>query len=97
MIDELIKTEADIEYIFVTDENGSIFAHTFTNGYPPDLLKWNPLGDKKMRVQLLDTEKGFIRDIGLRIFDGMSSEVHVGLREARIRSSLAQLRNFILL
>ncbi len=96
MLDELIKTEGDIEYIFVTDERGSIFAHTFTNGYPPDLLEWNPLGDKKISVQLLDTEKGLIRDIGLRIFDGMSSEVHVGLREARITSSLVQLRNFIL-
>ena len=97
MINELIKTEGDIEYIFVTDEKGFIFAHTFPNGYPPDLLEWNPLGDKKISVQLLDTEKGLIRDIGLRIFDGMPSEVHVGLKEERITSSLIQLRNFIFL
>ncbi len=96
MINELIKTEGDIEYVFVTDEKGSIFAHTFTNGYPPDLLEWNPLGNRKMSVQLLETEKGLIRDIGLRIFDGMAAEVHVGLKEERINSSLIQLRNFIL-
>lgn len=97
IIRELLKTEPDIEYIFVTDKDGSIFVHTFNNGHPPDLLSWNPLGERSMGVQLLDTEKGYIRDIGIKIFEDMQPEVHIGIREERITNSLKMLSNFVII
>lgn len=95
-IEDVIKTENDIEYIFVTGKDGHLFAHTFQNGYPPDLLTWNPVVKSAISVQLLDTEEGFIRDIGIKIFEGMKPELHVGLRETRINETLARIRNLVI-
>ncbi|HAK88595.1 MAG: hypothetical protein A2077_06680 [Nitrospirae bacterium GWC2_46_6] len=108
-IKDVMEKEKDIEYIFVTDKNGNLFAHTFTNGYPPDILQWNSLKNPPERmgihgaeqnsihaIQLLDTEKGFIRDIGLRIFGGMNPELHIGIKEERIEKTLKKMRNLII-
>lgn len=95
-INEVLEKEEDVEYIFITDENGNIFAHTFTGGIPEGLLSWNPLNEKTKGVQLLDTEKGYIRDIGLRVFDGMASELHIGISEERLIRTLHKIRNIII-
>lgn len=95
-VDDVLKTEKDIEYVFVTSKDGHIFAHTFKNGYPPDLMQWNPMDiNKLLSIQLLDTEKGFIRDIGIRVFGGMNPELHIGIREDRITQTLHRIRNIV--
>ena len=71
--------------------------NTFQNGHPPDILRWNQLDiNKLLSIQLLDTEKGFIRDIGVRVFGGMNPELHIGIREERIRQTLSRIRNLII-
>lgn len=92
-LNEVIGKEKDLEYIFVTEEKGELFAYTFNNGYPPDVLSWNPLGDKMTNVQLLDTEKGYIRDVGIKVFNDTKAELHVGIREDSLKSTLARTRN----
>jgi signal transduction histidine kinase len=89
---EVLNKEKDVEYIFVTDEEGKMFAHTFNNGTPPDILSWNPLGSKTLNVQLLDTEKGYIRDVGVSVFQGTKSELHLGIREDSLKQTLAKMR-----
>jgi len=91
-LNEVLNKENDLEYIFVTDEEGSIVAHTFNDGIPLDILSWNPLNDKTTNVQLLDTEKGYIRDVGIKIFHGTKSELHVGSREDNLKKTIVQLR-----
>lgn len=95
-IEDVIAAEQDIEYIYVTDKNGYLFVHTFKNGYPPDLMYWNPMDiNKLLSIQLLNTEKWFIRDIGIRVFGGMNPELHIGIRENRITQTLRQIRNIV--
>lgn len=91
-LNEVLDKEADLEYIFVTDEEGNIFSHTFSNGNPPDILTWNPLNESSLNVQLLDTEKGFIRDVGVRVINGTKSELHLGIREDSLKHTLLQMR-----
>jgi signal transduction histidine kinase len=91
-MNEVIRKEKDLEYIFVTNEEGEIFAHTFDYGTPPDILGWNPLSKDSISVQLLDTEKGYIRDVGVSVFDGTKSELHLGIREDSLRDTLAKMR-----
>ncbi len=91
-LDEVLKKEQDVEYIFVTDEEGRIFAHTFDSGAPPDVHTWNPLVNEKMNVQLLDTEKGYIRDVGLSVFQGTRAELHLGIREDGLKQTLVKMR-----
>ena len=81
-IDDVGGKEKDVEYIFVTDKNGRLSAHTFKNGYPPDIVQWNAhlLWTNCCLYELLDTEKGFIRDVAVRIFGGMHPELHIGIR-----------------
>lgn len=92
-LNEVLNAENDVEYIFVTDEEGHIFAHTFSNGLPPDILSWNPLNNRTINVQLLDTEKGYIRDVGVNVFNGTKSELHLGIREDSLRYTLTKMRN----
>lgn len=93
-IENVQKTEHDIEYIYVTGKQGFVSAHTFSNGHPPDLLAWNPLKhNNTLSIQLLSTEHGLIRDIGLRVFEGMDHELHIGLKEDRIKQTLDSIRN----
>jgi len=89
---EVMQKEKDIEYIFVTNEDSELFAHTFQNGTPPDILSWNPLAGSSHHVQLLDTEKGYIRDVGVRVLEGGKSELHLGLREDALRDTLVRMR-----
>ncbi len=89
---EVLNREQDLEYIFVTDEEGNIFAHTFNNGTPPDLLSWNPLNRGPTNVQLLDTEKGYIRDVGMSVLNDTEVELHVGIREDSLKSTLSKMR-----
>lgn len=96
-IEDVIRTERDIEYIFVTNKDGYIFAHTFKNGHPPDILSWNPLSNKEVSIQLLDTEVGYISDVGIKIFEGMSPELHIGIKEERITQTLDRIKNLIVL
>jgi len=94
---ELMDTEKDIEYIFVTDQSGEILFHTFPNGYPTDLLTWNPVGsDKSPAIQLLATEHGLIRDIGIRFFPEMAPQLHLGLSETRLTRTLVRLRTMVI-
>lgn len=95
-IEDVLTAEHDIEYIFVTDKNGQMFAHTFKNGFPPDILRWNPLLNGSVSIQLLDTEKGFIRDIGLKVFEGMNPELHIGIKEERIAQTLRRIKNIVI-
>lgn len=91
-LNEVLAKERDVEYIFVTNQDGYIIAHTFDAGYPGDILTWNPLKSRSQNIQLLDTEKGYIRDIGVNIFPGTKSELHLGMREDSLLDTLRQAR-----
>lgn len=89
---EVLGKERDVEYIFATDQEGRIVAHTFDNGVPSGILDWNPLHDRAMNIQLLDTELGYIRDVGVTIFKGTKSQLHLGIREDSLKQTLTRAR-----
>src|SRR4030066_1696620 len=89
---EVLDKESDLEYIFVTDEEGVMFAHTFDSGIPAGILSWNPLNERASNIQLLQTEKGYIRDIGINVFEGMKAELHLGIREDSLKDTLLKMR-----
>jgi len=89
---EVLDKERDVEYIFATDQEGRIVAHTFDSGIPSGILDWNPVEDKVMNIQLLDTEKGYIRDVGVAIFKNSKSQLHLGIREDSLIQTLNRAR-----
>lgn len=96
-IKSALGSDNDLKYAFVVGLNGKVFAHTFGSGYPVGLTEWNPTGNNEETVQLLATETGTIRDIGVKLFYGMPAEVHLGLKETRITNTLGRLRNSIVI
>ncbi len=91
-IQEVLSKENDVEYIFVTNEEGRIIAHTFTGEIPPGIVTWNPLDKGMTNIQLLDTEKGYIRDVGVKVFNGTKAELHLGIREDTLNDTIMELR-----
>ncbi|MCX8069134.1 MAG: ATP-binding protein [Thermodesulfovibrionales bacterium] len=97
VINDIIKQDRDIRYIFVTDLNGKLFAHTFKDSYPIDILQWNPItADSMKSVKLLETEEGRITDIAVKIFAGMPSELHIGIKEDKILNILSKITNYMI-
>ena len=90
---EVLEKEKDLAYIYVIDNDGKLFADSFKDGYPPDLLSWNPLEKKSQHIQLLETEDGNIRDVGVSVIKGTGAELHVGIREDSLKNTLMQMRN----
>ena len=96
-IKSALGSDADLKYAFVLGLDGKVFAHTFGQGYPAGLTEWNPTGNHEEAVQLLATEAGNMRDVGVKIFYGLPAELHLGLKETRITSTLVRLRNSIVI
>lgn len=81
-----------VEYAWVVTPGANKVIHTFGSGFPEALLTANPVPpDRTYSIQLLSTEKGPIRDIGMRILDGLDAELHVGFSENGILSSLRRV------
>jgi signal transduction histidine kinase len=95
-LQNVITLAPSIEYMFVVGLGGELFADTFENGYPPDLLNWNPLQGKRRSVRLLDTEVGYINDVAVEIFKGTEAQLHIGVQGKSIQESLDQIRTIII-
>lgn len=96
-LESVLGSEEDLQYAFVVGLDGRTFAHTFGAGPPTGLMTWNPTGGAVESVQLLDTEAGIIRDVGVKVFDGLAAELHLGLPETRIEAALVRIRDRIVL
>lgn len=95
---EVTRIEKDIAYIYLTGFDGRLLFHTFPDGHPPDILEWNPVRiSDAPTTRLLDAEEGLIRDIGLQVVEGMSAELHIGLSEKRLASTLTTIRTLMII
>ena len=86
---DIMKSEDDIEYIFVLDHEGKILAHTFDRGFPTELLGVNrDVSKKKYSAQKITTEKGELIDIAVPMMEGEAGVVHLGFSEKQIRAEI---------
>jgi len=93
LIDNLHGQYDDIIYIFLTDTTGNILTHTFSGGFPTDLLTVNQASEKPQPRQLT-TERGQIYDFNVRIVVGDKSlgSIRMGLARSEIDAQIAQQR-----
>ncbi|MBI4650714.1 PAS domain-containing protein [Candidatus Desantisbacteria bacterium] len=96
-VNDLKNQEDDIEYIFITDSNGEILVHTFLDGFPVELKNINVLNKKHTSsVQTIDTDKGIILDIGIRLSKNGIGEVHLGITEKSIQETINNLLELLI-
>jgi PAS domain S-box-containing protein len=87
-----IKTDEDIEYIAILDNDGGVLAHTFEKIFPENLRKVNILQPgQKCRVQRLTMERGNVYDIAVPILKGELGVVRLGISEGTIRQCIANI------
>ncbi|MHC1758141.1 MAG: ATP-binding protein [Negativicutes bacterium] len=89
LLRDMRQTNEDVRYLFVISQEGAILAHTFSGGFPVDLLNDNmPTDLRKGQSVLLDTEEGRVLDVAVPIMEGRLGRVHVGLSDRSLQSVL---------
>ncbi len=93
LIDNVQGQYDDILYVFLTDAGGNILAHSFTGGFPTDLLLVNVDGRKEQPLHLT-TEHGPVYDFNAAIILGASNlgTVRLGLSRSEIDTQIHRQR-----
>jgi len=94
---DLMKSEEDIEYIFVLNKKGEVLAHTFDRGFPAELLKVNrDVFSKSYSTEKITTEKGELIDIAVPMMEGEAGVVHLGFSEQHLREEINSIITLLL-
>ena len=94
-IDALKDSYTDIEYIYVTDSEGIVLAHTFENGFPKALQKLSE-PSSVMKEHVLETERGIIHEFDASLFKN-TGYVHIGVSENSVREKINEASRKLLL
>jgi len=91
LIDNVHGQYGVVIYIFLVDASNNILAHTFSGGFPIDLLHVN-LDGQKPQPLLLATERGRIYDFNARIALGEKNlgTVRLGLSRSNLDAQIHQ-------
>ncbi|GAB4168800.1 MAG: ATP-binding protein [Calditrichia bacterium] len=88
LLENAIKLDSSVSYIFLVNEQYDVIVHTFDTGFPDDLLQLSKsLSKQGVQVSLIRPVSGeleIIRDISVPIFNGKLGLVHVGISEKQI-------------
>jgi len=88
IIDNTMMRSTDIRYIYVVDFDGVVIAHTFSQGFPADMLTANPmLPNEDTAARVFSVEGESIQDVGVRVLDGMDAKVYFGFSRTHLISS----------
>ena len=93
LIDNVDNQYGDVIYIFLTDTDANVLSHSFTGGFPTDLLRVNEEGQKTQPI-LLETEHGFVYDFKVKVSLGEKNlgAVRLGLSRKEIDSLIHKQR-----
>lgn len=97
MIENLKDTGSGISYVYIIDNEGKVAAHTFSGGFPINLININVLKqNNKTQTVLLNTEsEGLLRDVGVRVLDGLNAEIHIGFSQNSILEFLSNIKSLL--
>ncbi len=89
-----------IQYAYIIDFGGRVFAHTFDDGFPKALTaklqQQNPVLAQSPEMVYLKTNTGRILEISYPLIKGMTADVHIGIDQEDTYTRIAALRNSII-
>ena len=93
LIDNVHSQYDDVIYIFLTDAGDNILTHTFSGGFPTDLLQVNP-DSRQVQPLLLATERGLVYDFkGKVVLEGKDlGIVRLGLSRSDMDAQIRHQR-----
>jgi len=97
-VHELLKRiviDESIEYVYVTDMNGQLFAHTFDKGFPRFLLENISKHSKYIGKSHFDarynTKHGEIIEFDVALVEGLSARIYLGVNQAEVDSLMEKV------
>ena len=98
LIDNVHNQYDDVVYVFLTDAADNILSHTFSGGFPVDLLGVN-LDGQKAQPLLLSTEAGLIYDFNAQVILGERNlgTVRLGLSRQEMDAQVRRQKQISLL
>jgi two-component system NtrC family sensor kinase len=98
LIDYVEGQYDDVIYIFLLDTNNNVPAHTFSGGFPVDLLKISHDKEPSSPV-LLDTERGLIYDFiaQIKLGEKILGAVRLGLSRSDLDAQIRRQQSISLL
>lgn len=101
LIQDTIRNNPDIEYIFIVDENLNIINHSFGRGFQvsEQLITSNLFSKEILPYQLVTfpSTLGTIHDVITPIIDGEAGYVRVGLNEKQIYKTIDEITFLIII
>jgi len=98
-LEETVLLGPEIAYAYLTSPDGEVLAHTFTGGFPRDLLKANPLprGREFAVRRIIDqaAREAPLRDVVVPVAGGYAGFAHVGFRESLILTGVWRLERTV--
>ena len=92
LVNDVMGSEDDIEYVFILSPQGVVLAHTFEDGFPTELREANELSvGETHRTQLLAGDEGTILDVAVPVLEGGVGVARVGLSEQSVREAVADI------
>lgn len=96
-IENLLQNGSGISYVYVIDDSGRVVAHTFSGGFPSNLTNLNILNPTQVTNTILLNvpSQGLIRDVGVRILEGLNAEIHIGFSQNSILQWIYNVRKLM--
>jgi PAS domain S-box-containing protein len=94
LVDEVLRTSEDIQFVFVLGQQKKPLVHTFSGGFPVNLIAVNDLAaGKSSQVRLLNIQKELVYDFAVPILIGKSQlgTVRIGVSPRRIQAVIDRL------
>ena len=89
LLKDISNNRPEVRYAFVVDSHYEVLAHTFSEGFPLDLLAGEDLLDFQERTVPLSTNEGIIWDTFYPILEGGNGGVRVGITETVMQHQIS--------
>ncbi len=95
LLSQAQQADPDIAYLYVTDFDGRLFAHTFSHGFPKALLSTLERGQTGRNHRRLRTRAFSIEHYSAPLIEGMDARLHLGIGDFGYRQHLARVYKYI--
>lgn len=99
LLKNLKRHENPIEFLYVTDTNHAVFAHSFEQGFPRYLARQEPHIHVESGIHLINkyqTEDGLIHVYSEPLVPGLEAILHIGINQSDIARKLAKNTGYVL-
>jgi len=98
LLHDTLINNPDVRYAFIVDPQGQVIAHTFSGGFPADLLAANGAAATDHHHTLsLATDEGPMWDTAVPIFDGHAGTARVGISDVSVHTIVGAATSQLLL